>query len=296
MNRTKVTHVGFGDESNWNQGRYRSIGLVSCALSSLEELEAALRNLLEESAVSEFKWKELAGAKERFAAEKLCKFTIDQAHKIRADVLIWDIEDSRHSVPQRDDIANLQRMYYHLFRNVLRKRWPQDAVWRLYPDEHTAMDWKTVQDFLEIKSTVVKLEQSLFPGGKFRFRLQQEFNIQEIMQVASHDHPLTQVADLFAGLAVFSRAKFEEYQTWLQKNSPQQTFFDEEENSQDPSRSSKERFLVLETFDRLCKQHRLGVSLKSTNGLRTRDPKNPLNFWLYEPQHPEDRAPQKGKK
>lgn len=151
MSRAAVTQVGFSDESKWNKGRFRSLGLVTCAVSSLKELETELRNLLKESGVSEFKWKNLDGARERFAAMKMCQFAVKSAlnGKLRIDVLVWDIADRRHKVPGRDDIANLQRMYYHLFRNVLRARWPNYAVWRLHPDEHTAMDWETVQDCLE---------------------------------------------------------------------------------------------------------------------------------------------------
>lgn len=120
-----VTHVGFSDESNWNTGRFRSLGLVTAPLEYLDGLARELRHLLEESDMAEFKWKKLDGAKERFTAQKMCKFTVDKAcaMQLRVDVLVWDIQDSRHSVHGRDDIANLQRMYYHLFRNVLRARW-----------------------------------------------------------------------------------------------------------------------------------------------------------------------------
>lgn len=49
-------------------------------------------------------------------------------------------------------------------------------------------------------------------------------------------------------------------------------------------------------FNSLCKQQRSAVSLKSNRGLWTPNPVNPLNFWMYEPQHPEDRAPTKVKR
>jgi len=126
----RVSHVGFSDESYWNIGRYRSLGLVTTSVDLHASLENELLCLLEKSEVREFKWKKLDGAKERFAAIKMCEFAIENAlaRKLRVDVLIWDIQDSRHNVPGRDDIANLQRMYYHLFRNVLRARWPNDAV------------------------------------------------------------------------------------------------------------------------------------------------------------------------
>ncbi|MGE5554274.1 MAG: DUF3800 domain-containing protein [Betaproteobacteria bacterium] len=291
-----VTHVGFSDESNWNVGRFRSLGLVTAPVDFIDELEANLRSILQESGLSEFKWKELRGAKERFAAEKMCKFAVDKAcaKQIRVDVLIWDIEDSRHKIRKRDDIANLQRMHYHLFRNVLRVRWPDGSRWRLHPDEQTAMNWDTVQDCLSSASVELETEHSLFTEGGFRRRLRQEFALEEVRPVLSHEHPLAQLADLFAGLAVFSRDSFVEYQKWLGQRANQQSLFEGEQNEVSPSRSSLERFEVLCKFDGLCKTLRLGVSLIEKRGLWTPDPRNPINFWMYEPQHELDKAPQKG--
>lgn len=294
----KVTHLGFSDESNWNVRRFRSLGLVTLPLQFLADFEKGLKSLLEESGVAEFKWKKLRGARERFAAEKMCRFAINWAikGKLRVDVLIWDINDSRHRVAGRDDTANLERMYYHLFRNVLRARWPDSAVWRLHPDEHTALDWKPVQDCLDAKSTKFELERSLLTRGTFRLRLRREFGIEEITPVASEKYPLLQLADLFAGLAVFSHDKFDEYQNWLDVTSPQMSLLPKDTSSNsEPSRASRERFEVLKGFDESCKRRKLGVSLRTRRGLWTPNPENPINFWFYEPQRPEDKAPRKGK-
>ncbi|MBI2264526.1 MAG: DUF3800 domain-containing protein [Armatimonadetes bacterium] len=293
-----ATHVGFADESCWNTGWFRSLGLVTTSIGSFGTLDGALRTLLRESNVSEFKWHKLGGAKERFAAEKLCNFAVEKACGLllRVDVLVWDIQDSRHKIAKRDDIANLERMYYHLFRNVLRARWPGDAIWWLHPDENSALKWETVQDCLESVSTAIELDRSLFTGGQFRIRLRREFGIEDIQPVSSKGHPLLQLADLFAGLAVFSREKFPEYREWEEATSQQKRLplFDEADAAKDPSRSSKERFRILNQFDNLCKQKKLGVSLKTRRGLWTPKPENPINFWIYEPQHPGDKAPQKG--
>ena len=95
-----ITHVGFADESYWNSGRFRSLGMVTLSLDYLDALNSEARRLLDESSVQEFKWKKIDGAKERFAAEKLCRFAVDKASagQLRVDVLIWDIEDSRHKI------------------------------------------------------------------------------------------------------------------------------------------------------------------------------------------------------
>ncbi len=289
-----VTHVGFADESNWNTGRFRSLGMVTLHLDHLQSIEGEVRRLLNESGVQEFKWRNLRGARERFAAEKLCAFAVDKASavQLRVDVLVWDIEDSRHKILKRDDTANLGRMYYHLFRSVLRKRWPDNATWRIHPDEHTAMDWETLQNCLERRSVRIEMNLSLFADN----RLRREFGISAIQPVSSGGHPLLQIANLFAGLAVFSHEKYNEYKNWLQNNSVQESFLAEDDASSNPSRSSQERFTVLKQFDEACKRKRLGVSLKSSHGLRTRKPRNPINFWMYEAQHLEDKAPQKSGK
>ena len=289
-----VTHVGFSDESNWNKGRLRSLGLVTAPVEHLAGLEEAAHKLLNESRVKELAWKDLDGAKERFAAKKLCKFAVERAceRKLRVDVLIWDTEDSRHHVPKRDDIGNLQRMYYHLFENVLRLRWPDNAVWRLYPDINSAMNWETVRGCLEAVSTNLVRENSLFTEGLDELKLRKEFGIEEIQPVAdSSSRPLLQLADLFAGMAVFSRENFSGYQRWLKDASPQSELFKESGEPQKLSGSAKERFQVINYFDNKCKERSLGVGLKSTNGLQTYKPQNPLNFWKYEPQSPKDKAP-----
>jgi hypothetical protein len=295
MSDTAVTHVGFSDESHWNRGRFRSLGLVTVPARALAGLEQQLGTLLTDSSVSEFKWKELDGARGRFAAQKMCDFAVKAAceHDLRVDVLMWDVQDSRHNIVGRDDIANLQRMYYHLFRNVLRVRWPDNAVWRLHPDEHTAMDWDTVQDCLENVAVRFEVERSLFTQGQLRIRLRRDFGVEEIRPGSSQQHRLLQLADLFAGMTVFSRDQFDAYQAWLAAKSKQSRLFEDSEEIADPSRSARARFPVLRHFDECCKQRKLGVSLRTKRGLWTPKPENPLNFWMYEPQHSEDRAPTK---
>jgi len=291
---TRITHVGFSDESNWNRGRFRSLGLVTMPLDALDDVSQRLEQLLAESGVKEFKWNNLGGVKEQVAAVKMCDFAIEEALKerLRVDVLIWDIHDSRHNIKGRDDIANLQRMYYHLFRNVLRARWPNNAIWCLHPDEHTAMDWQTVEDCLHSVAESWELEHSLFTVGKFCLRLRQDFALEQIIPVTSQEQPLLQLADLFAGMAVFSRDQFDAYREWLKTQSGQSRLIEtDEETRAEPSRRSISRFQVIRHFDKACKKCKLGVSLKSKGGLWTPNPENPINFWMYEPQRPGDKAP-----
>lgn len=297
MQKRKITHIGFSDESHWSHGQFRSIGLVTIQAEHLQSVEDCIRGLADQYGIKEFKWKRLKGPKYRSLAQKLCEVIIENALRgiLRVDVLIWNIYDSRHNIPDRDDIANLQRMYYHLFRNVLRVRWSREAVWRLCPDEHTSINWETVQDFLENTCVGLEADCSLLTGGQFRIRLFREFDIEEIRAVSSDQHPLLQVADLFAGLAVFSYEHFGEYEEWLLEAHGQLNLSDESISPRKLSQSSRERFELLKHFDGACKRKKLGVSLKKNRGLWTPNPQAPINFWLYEPQHPMDKAPQRVK-
>jgi len=289
-----VTHVGYSDESNWNKGRYRSLGLVTLPLEASQQTNEDLQTILSESGVTEFKWKKLRGARERFAAKKLISYIIKRAVEgaLRVDVLIWDTQDARHSVAGRDDIANLQRMYFHLFRNVMGRRWPDDAIWRFYPDEQTSIDWESVRVFLARASSRFEPEINIFHNQPFRWILRRYFHIEQIIEGISAKQPLLQLADLFAGMAVFSYTKYAAYEAWLHTVSPTQPLFPVENGIGNTfSNGDIEKFTILKYFGQECKKHKLGVSLKSNRGLRTPNPANPINFWLYQPQHPMDRAP-----
>jgi len=175
-------------------------------------------------------------------------------------------------------------MYYHLFKNVLLNRWPKGSTWRLYPDENSALEWKTVKDYLDLASLSIEVSSA----KPFHIRLKKDFRIVEICEVRSSNNVLIQVADLFAGMGVYSRSNYEKYEEWLFQATRQRRLFPTDITL---SRSDKARCEVLNYFYESCKKNKLGVSLKSQQGLWTPDPKNPINFWLYVPQHPEDKAP-----
>jgi carbonic anhydrase len=204
-----------------------------------------------------------------------------------------------HKIRDRDDVANLQRMYYHIFKNVLSKRWPDKSSWILYPDQNTAIDWDTIEDILDIKSSNIEAYSNLFTKGRFKFRLKEEFNIREIVPCGSKYEPLIQLGDLYAGMAIYSRDSYNMYchlsQTYFATVKQLSLFDVEIDNSIKPSRADKERCRLIFEFNKLCKSKKLGVSLDTYRGLRTRDPSNPINFWWYEPQHELDKAPLKQK-
>jgi hypothetical protein len=288
-----TTHVAYADES-YTKHRYRSIGVISLPVGCEEVLSNAVSAILKDSGIAEFKWSKLRQARERFAALKLVDFAVKRAiaNELRVDVLMWDTEDSRHRIHGRDDEANLQRMYIQLFRNVLQRRWPTGSTWRLCPDENSAMDWGSVQDRLDQAGVDLSIEGDIFSKEPFKLRLSREFAISEIREAVSSHSPICQVADLFAGIGPFSHASFEEYATWCRQHSGQLPL-----DLADPSGTTElagsdiERCQVLQHLDGLCKASKLRVGLNSCRGLKTYDPAFPVNYWMYEPQRPDDKAP-----
>ncbi|MEP7356771.1 MAG: DUF3800 domain-containing protein [Anaerolineales bacterium] len=286
-----ASHVAFSDETRFNVGRYRAIALVTVERGWLAAISAEVRRLLAEAGVAELKWQKLRTARDRFAALSIvdCAMRHVQAGGVRIDTLLWDVEDTRHKVAGRDDRQNLHRMYYHLFKNVLARRWPEGATWQLVPDEQASMDWSSIAGSLQDTRLAVERRTDLFGQQELGARLRTELGVAAITPAASHLEPLIQVADLFAGLGVYSREYFQKYEHWHANQGGQLSLFDAE-----PARlssSDRERCFVLNELDRRCKKQRLGVSLKSHRRLATPDPARPLNFWWYEAQSGLDVAP-----
>ncbi len=290
MEIKNISHIAFADEANHSHGRYRSIALVSLQKENYEDINKGLIDLLTESNIKEFKWSDLRSAKVRFAACKMLKLVITKVKegRLRVDVLVWDTEDSRHRIAGRNDTKNLERMYHHLFKNVLLHRWPTRGYWHLFPDEHTGIKWNLVHSFLEKKNDQLKMIESMFAASGFTFELR-TFGIHNITPAKSHHEPFIQVADLLAGLSVYSRQEYDTYEQWLEHSDPQIDFL--RTNVKKFNSKDADRCHVLKEFNHKCKESKLGVSLKSNRGLHTASPKNPINFWLYEPQHENDKAP-----
>lgn len=284
----KNSYIAFSDESMHNINRFRGIGLTSLNYSNYQSIKKDLKIILSDSNVNEFKWEKLKNAKYRFAAEKIIDYcmTCLLNQIIRIDVLIWDISDSRHSIQGRDDIQNLQRMYFHLFENVLKNRWPQNSEWFLFPDENSAINWNEISLYLDEKDTSFQYQPEL---GKFYIRFIRNYNLKIIREVSSLLNPIVQISDLFVGMGVCSHNYFQEYMQFSQNKSGQEGLFDNPIN--DFSNKKKEQFNVICSIKEMCNKNKLGVSLESSSGLLTRNPRNPLNYWLYKPQGNYDNAP-----
>jgi hypothetical protein len=279
----------FSDESHIDAQRYQSICSISLPSAAVADIEAHATALLTESNVTEFKWKKLASAKYRFAAEKLLTQMIDcwLDYGLRADTVVWDTHDERHAVIGRDDTANLGRMYFHLLKTVMRKRL-HGSSWEIYPDEHVAIDWITLQDCLGSVGQWTRV----FHLPLFGLSLEAEsFTIEAFEERHSDETPLCQLADLLAGMAVYSINAYPLYRQWVESQNPQMDMFSALRQPEGIAQSDQQRLPCLHGFSEHCKAHKLGVSINGKGRLWTPRSVNPIGFWLYESQHPDDTAP-----
>lgn len=293
----EATHVAFSDESHYTQGRYRSLGVVSTPMANLGRVASDFAARLDGSGITELKWAKLHSARDRFAAEKAVEYAVGCAcaKLLRIDVLIWDTRDSRHQVRQRDDLGNLARMYHHIFHDVLSKRWPEGARWLLRPDENSALSWDAVKLYLDRKSLGFEAQARLTGVPAILTKFVNRYDVVGIEPCHSVTTPLCQLADLFAGLAVYSTVSYQAVSEWQLAESGQGTLgLFEGGGSATCSARDKARIPVVLLVDRLCKERKLGVSLSKRRGFWTPNPSNPVNFWHYVPQHSGDKAPVKG--
>lgn len=286
------THIGYADESHWNEGRYRSIALVTAAIPTAEAVGIRVARVLAESKLSgstpEFAWKDLRTDKTLAVANQMMNITVAAAYSepFRVDVITWDTHDSRHKLPGRDDTANLARMYYHLMIKVIEDRWPK-AAWIISPDERTDMDWAELERCLSYPSRQAKESE--------QFVLNEQFHVTsdppQIVPGTSH-YPMIQVADLFAGLASFSWNEYSVHRAWKLRQNGQQDMF--AGLYEPPSKSAEYKHRALNYLKQLHIMRLTSADRKKyeqqEKGLITR-PGERINFWLYMPQRDDDKAP-----
>jgi hypothetical protein len=285
-----VTHSAFSDDSGGAEQRYQSLSLVTLQSSLVGPLAKEVRDTLQESDVTEFKWQKLRSAKYHFAAQKLIDFLFQHLNDVRVDTLIWDHADGRHARQGRDENENRVRMYYHLVSTTLGKRWPVDgSIWHWKPDQQSGVDWKTLWDCLRLKRHVCV--QDLFNESPDFERVSIEYPVPS----ESHLHEFIQIADLFAGIGAFSWENFNRYEDWLhQEEANRQTsLFLPTTQDVAFSNAEKDRFQLMSHLKERCSEKKLQVSLTSTRGFSSNRPSSPINFWLYKSRFSGDKAPSK---
>lgn len=281
--------AAYSDESFHEQ--YQAIGVVSGKKILLSNLREKLQNILNDRNIKELKFTEIRTHSPKVkAAKKFIDLGIEFGKKniIRIDVLIWDLEDSRHSILDRDDPANWRYMYYKLLR-CISEQWNQ-RNWEFYPDEQSEIEWYEIANY--INRTIIPRRKphflTLFDQDIHRI------NFIRLKQLKSHEEPLIQLADLFAGIACFSRKKSDECWVEYNKRKKQQSLFNKKTEIEGKlSGTDLNRFKLIFRIYKICKKFNLSVSLRSKKYLWTPDPSYPINFWHYEPQHEKDKAPQK---
>lgn len=281
---SKSEFIVFTDESASKDNNFKSISAVSFPKVYCEEIRNDIKNILCGSSVQEFKWQKLKDAKYYFCGEKIINLIFDKLVKynIRVDTLVWDIKDYRHNIEGRDDIANYERMVFHLLNNAFKRR-PSESLWHIRPDQLSGIDWDVARGCLSAKGSQQHPNFKLFDD----FFRDSYYSIDSFSEQCSKEEPLIQIADIFAGMAVFSKCSYYKYSDWCNAQIP--SLF--EQKSPDVSNREEYRFKLLEIFIKRCKSMKLGVSIDSNKCLFTFDPKNPINFWYYSAQHMKDRAP-----
>lgn len=289
------THIAFADETNHtaDSGRFGAIALLTLPIEDKKILHNGLSQYQTENKIKEFKWQQIKDSRQKNCAKIFIDTVIDKVCRgnFRVDVLSWDYHDKRHKIPGRDDIANFHRMYHHLLKNVFTNKWPDNLRWKFYPDENSAVNWKDVEHFLGNKSISIELNKDLFKESGFNWRLL--FHLLEIQELNSKTTPMVQIADLFAGMSTYSRESYAKYIEWERQNDPNPDLFDSNNVEINLSKNDNSRCEIIEYLKSSCDKHKLGVSLKSSKGLKTHSPRKPINFWWYEPQHEADIAPLK---
>ncbi len=138
----------YSDESGFPADRYQTLAVVSGRLDNLAALRSHLRDKLG-NGVKEVKWEEIRGHRPKTeSAIGYLELAITYAisGKIRIDVLAWDTRDQRHTIYDRDDVANLERMYYKNMIHIARQ-W-NNPIWALFPDENSVLDWQEIIGYL----------------------------------------------------------------------------------------------------------------------------------------------------
>lgn len=264
-----ATYLGFADEAHYNVGRYRGLALVSMRATNAPRFRAEVTSILHQSNAVECKWEKVRSAKNRFTAQKLLRWTIDHAlsDSLRVNVLTWDTGTSEDQRQGTHHVKRLRNTYVHFLARVVRTRWPDARHWRFYPDEQEALDWRAIEH--DLKHIVTREPPHIAEIG-------------QILPQVSHNEPFVQIGDLFAGLAVFSRDGYDDYERWL--CSPREGHDEPTGEHEPPTRLSsslRQRCLILDEFYTECKLRNMHVSLRTNRGLRTYDSRAPIAFeWI----------------
>lgn len=275
----------YSDESGIFDQRYQAIGVVSGPDDELAQLRTALKNILNDENVSELKFVNIVRRKsktmkvaQRFLTCAVREFAIQT--RLRIDVITWGDENSLDVIQSNDRIAKLEDMYHRVLTHIGRQ-WRQ-INWNFYPDANSQIHWNQIISLLNrtslarFKARLLQLLENNDPSQSFKFS--------SVKELGSSCEPLIQLADLFAGMARFSREEGEQCVQWLDSwgNKAQlrlSGLLNGGYSVSDATRTKRARFELIGKFDKLCKRYKMRVSLRTNKCLWTFDPTYPVNFW-----------------
>ena len=280
------SHLGYSDESSWNS-QFGSIALINGTSAAINELEHVIEKRLRQNN-SEFKWTKVNSQDSISVASSLIDKTFSAigSGRVRVDVIIRNNQDKRHKLPGRDDVKVLEYMYGQLVANVIRMRWSGEGRWTIYADEDSRMKWPTLEN--KVNGRLWWAEHNLDSQRPMSYinTVDDKF-LERITPKESDRTPLIQLADLFAGLAAFSYNNYSEIVGWIGHSRLQGQLASFSDKLSDGRRAKLD---VLNYLLDGGRARRLGIDLTKNQGLVTRNPSQPINFWLYRPQHPADKA------
>lgn len=283
----------FSDESSSKSKRYNSVCALSIKSSVFDQLLNDLKEILDKYNITEIKFSETKTHKPKVECARefiLTAIKYASDNKLRIDVIIWDMQDTRHSIQGRDDEENFKRMYFHLLRNVV-ERWKIFQC-NFYPDEKSTFNYNEITTYLN--STIYPRKEpfiiKLFKEERINF------NFLEVIPQKSEQNPLIQLADLFAGFGCFSRENADAFKKWkLKRNNVNNydLFEDCNKVEENEREAIKNRFHIIELIKSECEKSGISISLDTNGYLKTFNPKEKINYWHYEPQGDYDKAPKR---
>ncbi len=289
------SHLIFSDESGYiGNSRFGAIGVVSGSKINAKTLNEKLKSILDKYSKIELKFAKVKGHSSTLNAVKSfvslgLKFCMQK--KIKIHVIIWDKQDQRHNVKNRDDIENMKRMYYHILKRT-KSDWYGIDNWDFYPDEFSAIDWKNdVVKYIERTNLDKKYntnQETLF-GVIYKFRFP---FIKEQCELDSSKYPILQLTDIFTGIVRLSYELGEKYFKWLSDEKGQNGLFAMPKQCQ-ASKNEICKFGILKHFKDECSKYKLGVNFSQNNYFKTFNNKKGIVLWLYKPQGDYDKAPVK---
>ncbi len=274
----------------FNTGRFRSICSITFLADNAKILHEKLKNILTKFSIEEFKWNKCNGdSKYRECAKNFIDWSLENLDNINIDIIIWDIQDSRHKIENRDDDKNFSMMYSKLLHYRISNMIP-NSWYELYPDEKSGFNWNRLENYLSYWNDIYDDGAIEISHGSVHINPNKmRSTIRKIRPIDSKKSIFNQLADFWAGLAVFSYNNYKLYKIWLDNENGQLSFFPQKIEI---SKSQKTRFSILRYFDgHKNKPHNIVIN---NQGLKTCLIKNHninLNFWLYTPQTYKDKAP-----